>query len=99
MRGLYNALRDPFSVLAVDTMRLMTAAELSARFDFAGACREPIAALEPFVPWSAAFLVLRRDCYRAGNDPRLAAAARDLDEFFAHEPARLAGRASVNEHQ
>jgi hypothetical protein len=99
VRGLYNALRDPFSVLAVDTMRLMTAAELSARFDFAGACREPIAALEPFVPWSAAFLVLRRDCYRAGNDPRLAAAARDLDEFFAHEPARLAGRASVNEHQ
>jgi hypothetical protein len=73
-------------------MRRMTAAELSGHFDFAGACREPIGALEPHAPWSAAFLVLRRDCYRASNDPRLAVATRDLEDFFAHQPLPLAPR-------
>jgi spermidine synthase len=91
-RGLYEALRHPFSVRALDDMRLMTSADLSARFDFAGACREPIGALEPHVPWSAPFLVLRRDCYLASHDPRLAVANRDLDDFFAHEPLPLAPR-------
>jgi len=91
-RGLYDALRLPFSVLALEDMRRMTSAELAGQFDFAGACREPVGALEPYVPWSAPFLVLRRDCYRAGNDARLAAATRDLADFFAHEPLPLAPR-------
>jgi hypothetical protein len=37
----------------------------------------------------AEFLVQRRDCYRAANDPRLATALRDLDDFFAHESLPL----------
>ena len=91
-RGLYEALRQPFSVLAVDTIRLIAMTELSARFDFAGACVEPMGALEPHPPWVAEFLIQRRDCYKAANDPRLAVALRDLDDFFAHEPAPLAQR-------
>jgi hypothetical protein len=62
------------------------------RFDFAGACREPIAALEPHAPWSAAFLLIRRDCYQATNDPRLTQATRDVEAFFAREPLPLAPR-------
>ena len=35
---------------------------------------------------------MRRDCYQATNDPRLAAALRDLDEYFSREPLPLAPR-------
>jgi spermidine synthase/MFS family permease len=89
-RGLYDALQLPFSLLAVDSSRLMAAADLSARFDFAGTCRAPIGALEPYVPWTAEFLFQRRDCYRDTNDPRLAAATSDLNDFFANESLPLA---------
>ena len=69
-------------------MRLLTLSDLANRFDFVGACREPIGALEPHVPWSAGFLMLRRDCYQATADPRLATATRDLDDYFcARTPA------------
>jgi spermidine synthase len=91
-RGLYNALRSPFSVLALDNMRLLTSAELSTKLDFNRACRAPIGALEPHVPWSASFLTLRRDCYAASGDPRLAVATADLNDFFRHEPLPLGAR-------
>ncbi len=91
-RGLYEALRRPFSVLHSDTNRLVASAELASQFDFAGACREPIGAMEPYVPWTAEFLTQRRDCYRAADDPRLAVAQRDLEDFFAHESFPLATR-------
>ena len=73
-------------------MRLVTLTDLSNRFDFVGTCREPIGALEPYVPWTAAFLMLRRDCYQATADPRVTTATRDLDDFFTHEPLPLAPR-------
>ena len=38
------------------------------------------------------FLLARRDCYQATNDARLAAAHRDLEGYFAREPAPLAVR-------
>ena len=66
--------------------------DLATRFDFKGACREPIGALEPYVPWTAAFLVRRRDCYQANDDPRLAAATRDLNDFLVREPLPLVPR-------
>jgi hypothetical protein len=91
-RRLFDALRQPFSVDAVDTRRLLTAAGLAMRFDFKGACREPVGVLEPHVPWTATFLVMRRDCYQATGDPRLATATRDLNDFFAHEPLPLVSR-------
>lgn len=70
--------------------RATTAAELSRRGDFGKTCREPVGQLEPFVPWSEYFLRLRRDCYRAAGDARLALAERELADFYAHEPAPLA---------
>jgi hypothetical protein len=36
--------------------------------------------------------VMRRDCYRANNDPRLPDALRDLGEFLAGEPLPLTPR-------
>ena len=41
--------------------------------------------MEPYVLWTAEFLTKRRDCYRATDDPRLAVAQRDLEDFVAHE--------------
>jgi spermidine synthase len=88
-RRLFEVLRQPFSVHAIDDMRLTTMVDLTTRFDFKGACREAMNALEPHVPWTAGFLVVRRDCYQTNNDPRLAAATRDLNDFLAHEPLPL----------
>ena len=51
-RRLFDALRQPFSLRALDEMRLVTLTDLSRQFDFVGACREPIGALEPHVPWT-----------------------------------------------
>ena len=91
-RRLYAAIGQPFAVHAIDETRLLTQADLSAQFDFAGSCREPIGAFEPNVPWTAAFLVVRRDCYRAAGDPRLEVALRDLNAFVAQQPQPLAAR-------
>ena len=88
-KRLYDALSEPFSIRAADNDRLLMAAELSTRFDFHGACRAPVAALEPHVPWTKSFLTLRRDCYRETGDPRLARASRELREFLDGEPPRL----------
>jgi hypothetical protein len=35
---------------------------------------------------------MRRDCYQQNNDPRLAAANRDLSDFIAREPLPIAPR-------
>jgi spermidine synthase len=90
--AIYDALREPFVVRAVDASRKVTQLEVAATFDFKARCREPIAALEPHVPWTARFLSMRRDCYALNSDPRTAAAARDLSEFIAREPAAIAPR-------
>jgi hypothetical protein len=91
-RRLFVALRQPFSLRALDETRLVTLTNLSRRSDFVGTCREPIGALEPHVPWTAGFLSIRRDCYLATADSRLSAATRDLDDYVAHEPLPLAPR-------
>jgi spermidine synthase len=90
--AIFDALREPFAVRAVDNSRKVTQLEVAAIFDFKARCREPIAALEPHVPWTARFLSMRRDCYALNGDPRTAAAARDLSEFIAREPATIAPR-------
>jgi spermidine synthase len=96
-RPLFDALRRPFSVRAINDPRLSMMVDLATRFDFKEACREPIGALEPYVPWTARYLVLRRDCYQANNDPRLAAATSDLNDFLAHEPLPLVPASDANE--
>ena len=89
---LYDALGEPLSVRSIDNQRNTTRLELATRFDFKGRCREPIEKLEPDVPWTARFLTLRRDCYQLNNDPRAAAANRDLSTFLAREPLPIAPR-------
>ena len=89
---LFEALRQPYALHALGDMRLLTLTELSNRFDAAGTCRVPIGALEPHVPWTGTFLIARRDCYQATNDPRLARATREVLDYFAHEPPLLAPR-------
>jgi len=89
---LFKALARPFSLNAFNELRLLTMTDLSGQIDRAATCREPIGALEPFVPWTSVFLVARRDCYLASNDPRVAIAARELEAFFAREPLPLVPR-------
>ena len=82
-RRLMDALRPPFAVRAVDSERLIAQAELAARVDFRGLCREPVGALEPYAPWAEPFLRLRHACYQQTGDPRIAGATRDLEDFVA----------------
>jgi spermidine synthase len=91
-RRLFEALHEPFSVRSVDESRMLTAAELATRLDFAALCRQPVAGLEPFAPWNEGFLRMRRQCYGATNDPGLARATLDLEEFLSREPLPLAVR-------
>src|SRR5262249_16324459 len=86
---LFEGVRQPFVVRALESPRLTAAADLSRRMNFAASCRESVSQLEPHVPWDDFFLPLRRDCYRAAGDPRLPIAERDLADFYAHEPAPL----------
>ncbi len=88
-RGLFDAITEPFVVHAAEAQRLVEAADLSRRLDFAATCRRPVGALEPWVPWTEFFLTLRRDCYAASHDARLPIAERELADFYAHEPAPL----------
>jgi hypothetical protein len=85
-----GALERPFAIRALENERLTTLALLTRRLDFNRLCQGALAPLEPRVPWSLTFLSLRRDCYHATGDPRLAAANRDLDAFLAREPVPIA---------
>jgi hypothetical protein len=91
-RRMYDALRQPFSVRAVDKVRLLTTLELATRLDFASFCQEPVSAFEPLAPWDEDFLRTRHRCYSATKDPRLARATLDLEEFLSREPLPLAPR-------
>jgi hypothetical protein len=86
---IYDALLEPFAVHAAEGPRLVEAADLSRRLDFASTCGNPIRQLEPYVPWTEFFLRLRHDCYAATHDARLATAQRELADFYAHEPSPL----------
>jgi spermidine synthase len=89
---MFDGLKSPFAIRALEDERLATEANLTRLLDFKGQCHGAVTALEPHVPWSRSFLTLRLDCYRAVGDPRLGAAMRDLEEFEATEPRRLGGR-------
>ncbi len=86
---LLDALAEPFAVHALNVQRLAVSAELSRSVDFAGRCVATVAPFEPHPLWNQPFLVLRRDCYRAANDPRMIMAQQDLDEFTRREALPL----------
>jgi spermidine synthase len=86
---LLRAVERPFAIQAMEDMRLKIAASLAIRHQDPQACRAPVAALDPYTPWNAAFLSLRRDCYRRAGDSRLSEAERDLARYLAAEPQPL----------
>jgi spermidine synthase len=88
---LLDALSEPFAVNALNVPRLAQAAELTRNANFGVRCVAPIGQFEPNPLWNYGFLTLRRDCYRAANDPRLEIAQNDLEEFLRREPASLIG--------
>jgi spermidine synthase len=84
-RRMIDALREPFAVKVAEYRRLLAVAFLTTHVDFPGLCANAVGALEPSVPWESDFLLLRHRCYSETSDSRLAAATRDLDEYFAME--------------
>jgi spermidine synthase len=88
---MFEGLKFPFAIRALQDERLAIVAGLTERLNFKGLCREAVAAFEPHVSWTRPFLTLRRNCYQAVGDPRLAVATRELEEFLADEPPVLGG--------
>jgi hypothetical protein len=86
---MFAALGAPFALRALQDERLAVLAVLSRLVAFEASCTTAVGALEPHVPWTLPFLTLRRDCYAATGDARVAVAARDLRTLIAHEPASL----------
>jgi hypothetical protein len=84
-RRMIDALREPFAVKVAEYRRLLAVAFLTPHVDFTTLCASAIGAMEPSVPWESDFLLLRRRCYAETEDKRLAAATRDLEEYFAME--------------
>ena len=85
-KRLAAALDKPFAAGAQEETRLTTLANVTHSTGFAETCQKPIGAFEPHTPWETGFLTLRRDCYAATSDPRLAVAERELNEYAAAEP-------------
>jgi spermidine synthase len=84
-RRMIDALREPFAVKVAEYRRLLAVAFLTTHVDFTTLCPSAVGALEPSVPWEGDFLLLRHRCYTETADSRLAAATRDLEEYFAME--------------
>ncbi|MFI5209744.1 MAG: fused MFS/spermidine synthase, partial [Gemmatimonadales bacterium] len=87
---LFAALGQPFAVRMFDGQRRITRIRLTRETGARAGCAEAIAALEPHVPWDELSLTDRYECYRQVGSPLAAKAGRDLDDFLAAAPARLA---------
>jgi predicted membrane-bound spermidine synthase len=88
-RQLYHALEKPFSVYAWDADRRDTLVLIGVLADgggFSQYTRTALVASEPDVPWNRKFLEIRRNCYRALDDPLAQKAERELSQFLGAEP-------------
>jgi spermidine synthase len=88
-RRMFDALGRPFALEAMREQRFSSRSSLAQLADFRHLCRDAVDPLEAHVPWTGAFLTLRRNCYEAIGDSRLAVATRDLLDFRSHEPLPL----------
>ncbi|HNV71012.1 MAG TPA: fused MFS/spermidine synthase, partial [Candidatus Ozemobacteraceae bacterium] len=84
---LAESLRQPFLLSAVNELRVQAIVGLLPKLEPV-LVREYCHALEPNVPWQDEFLITRRDCYKATNDPLWQQAAADVDAYLAGEPNR-----------
>ncbi len=87
---LYAALGQPFAARMFDGQRRIIRIWVTREMAVPSRCAEAIAALEPHVPWDELFLTYRYACYRQARSPLAAEAQRDLEEFLAATPPKLA---------
>ncbi|MFY9825599.1 MAG: hypothetical protein WAM82_29770, partial [Thermoanaerobaculia bacterium] len=87
---LFAALEKPFAVRMFDGERRLTRVWLSRELEGPARCAEALAALEPHVPWDELSLANRYECYQKVGSPLAAKAGRDLEDFLAAAPMKLA---------
>lgn len=87
---LYQAFSQPFAVSMFQQPRLLSRIWISRAVDAKSLCVDAIAPLEPHVPWEEPFLTYRYQCYQAYHHPLAARARRDLEQFLADAPPKLA---------
>jgi len=87
---LFAALEKPFAVRMFDGQRRITRVWLSRELTGPSRCAEALAALEPNVPWDELSLTNRYECYRQVKSPLAAKAGKDLEDFLAAAPSKLA---------
>jgi spermidine synthase len=81
---VFEVLREPFAVRALDIARLEVRSAIGLRPGFEQYCVDALAPLEPNVPWNEALLRERDKCYSNFN-PALAAKARaDYEKFLSN---------------
>jgi hypothetical protein len=79
---LFETLREPFAVRALDEARVHTRLRIAAVGGLADRCVEALFPLEPHIPWRGDVLKYRVECYRYRNHPHAEAAAADLARFL-----------------
>jgi spermidine synthase/MFS family permease len=82
---LYESLRFPLCVYTNEENRLLQMVNLGVFLDGKNPGQYTLAAIEavePNVPWQADFLMIRKACYSATQNPKAERASRDLDEFL-----------------
>jgi spermidine synthase len=87
---LYAALSQPFAARMFDGQRRVTRIWLTREMGGPSRCAEAIRSLEPHVPWDELFLTYRHECYRQTGSPLAEEARRDMEEFLAATPPKLA---------
>jgi hypothetical protein len=100
VRRLYEALQVPFSVYNNEEPRRTRFLWMGMKLDKGKPGEHTLAALEPaepYVPWQAGFLNVRKGCYEALGSPRFATAERELKEFLGEQPPHLNEIALINE--
>jgi len=91
---LHQAVRKPFAVFNSDEPRLLALFRIGLKLDRGahGQYTLPaIEAAEPYVPWQAEFLQIRKSCYERTHNPRLAQARREWNEYVRGQPASFDG--------
>jgi predicted membrane-bound spermidine synthase len=81
---IFDALREPFSVRALDITRLEVRSATGLRRGYERYCVEALAPLEPNVPWEETLLRGRDACYGAIGGPLAAQAHADLQTFLTN---------------
>ena len=89
-KRMFDAVHQPFAIRAVNEDRMLLQFRLARFVDFKSLCREPIAPLEPYVPWNQSFLSLRLECYEAAGDGLASRARHDLESFLSQQAIPLA---------